>query len=167
MGEGRAGPRTAINNAGSAVLRFTSHILPSTVFWNGRCKATGLWATNPHNSRRFQLQPTIRKSELIAVFFLRARIIQRALDLASAVTTHLTAGGFAARSVNILSGTDAFPLGACTRLRSGTGIAAARLSSAKSDGRASPCLRAPISPAASRVSSRTLVTNAAEGSCPH
>ncbi|MEK7351432.1 MAG: hypothetical protein AAB177_11210, partial [Nitrospirota bacterium] len=29
-------------------------------------------------------------------------IIQRALDLASAVTTHLTAGGLAARSVNIL-----------------------------------------------------------------
>ena len=143
MGEGRVGPRTAINNAGSAVLRFTSHILPSTVFWNGRCKATGLWATNPHNSRRFQLQRRY------------------------AAATSLTAGGFAARSVNILLGTDAFPLGACTRLRSGKGIAAARLSSAKSDGRASPCLRAPISPAASRVSSRTLVTNAAEGSCPH
>jgi len=37
-----------------------------------------------------------------AVFFLRARIIQRALDLASAVTTHLTASGFAAQSVNML-----------------------------------------------------------------
>ncbi len=57
---------------------------------------------SPHYSRRLPLQPSIRKSELIAVFFLRARIILRALDLASAVTTHLTAGGLAAQSVNIL-----------------------------------------------------------------
>jgi hypothetical protein len=49
----------------------------------------------PHYSRRLLLHLAIRKSELIAVFFLRARIIQRALDLASAVTTHLTAGGLA------------------------------------------------------------------------
>jgi hypothetical protein len=57
---------------------------------------------SPHYSRRFLLQPSIRKSELIAVFFLRARIIQRALDFASEVTTRLTAGGLAAQSVNIL-----------------------------------------------------------------
>ncbi|HXC67746.1 MAG TPA: hypothetical protein VN638_10025 [Nitrospiraceae bacterium] len=38
------------------------------------------------------LQSPIQKSELIAVFFLRARIILRALDLASAVATRLTAG---------------------------------------------------------------------------
>jgi hypothetical protein len=48
------------------------------------------------------LQSQIRKPELIAVFFLRARIIQRALDLASAVATHLDAGELAAQSVNIL-----------------------------------------------------------------
>ena len=80
---------------------------------------------NPHHSRRLLLQPRIRKSELIAVFFLRARIIQRALDLASAVATHLTAGGLAAQSVNILLGTGALLFGACPRLRSsGTGTAA-------------------------------------------
>jgi hypothetical protein len=38
----------------------------------------------------------------VAVFFLRAGIIQRALDLASAVTTYLTAGGLVAQSVTIL-----------------------------------------------------------------
>jgi hypothetical protein len=38
-----------------------------------------------------------RKIRIIAVFFLRARIIQRALDLASAVATYLTAGGLAAQ----------------------------------------------------------------------
>jgi hypothetical protein len=43
------------------------------------------------------LQSQIRKPELIAVFFLRARIIQRALDLASAVATHMDAGGLAWR----------------------------------------------------------------------
>ena len=62
----------------------------------------GMRRTAPHYSRRLLLQPSMRKSELIAVFFLCARIIQRALDLASAVATHLTAGGLAAQSVNIL-----------------------------------------------------------------
>ena len=67
-------------------------------------------------NRRYQ------KSELIAVFFLRARIIQRALDLASAVATHLTAGGLAAQSVNMLLGTGALLPGDCPRLSSsGTG----------------------------------------------
>ena len=69
-------------------------------------------------NRRYQ------KSELIAVFFLRARIIQRALDLASAVATHLEAGGFAAQSVNILLGTGALLPGDCPRSESGTGTAA-------------------------------------------
>jgi hypothetical protein len=87
---------------------------------------------NPHHSRRLLLQPPIRKSELIAVFFLRARIIQRALDLASAVTTHLDAGGLAARSVNILFQVCIPPFR----------------------------LRAPVSLAVSAVSSRTLVNNA-------
>jgi len=36
------------------------------------------------------------------VCLLRARIIQRALNLASAVATHLTVGGLAAQSINIL-----------------------------------------------------------------
>jgi len=36
------------------------------------------------------------------VFFLRARILQRALGFASVVARHLTAGGLAAQSVNIL-----------------------------------------------------------------
>ena len=47
-----------------------------------------------------------------------------------AATTSLTAGGFAAQSVNILMGTGALLLGACPRLRSGTGTA--------EDGGASP-----------------------------
>jgi hypothetical protein len=51
-----------------------------------------------HHSRRLLLQPPIRKPELIAVFFLRARIIQKALDLASSMATHLD-GGRARRSV--------------------------------------------------------------------
>jgi hypothetical protein len=38
----------------------------------------------------------------MAVFFLRARIIQRALDLASAVTTHLSVGGLAPRTFDVL-----------------------------------------------------------------
>jgi hypothetical protein len=64
---------------------------------------TARWGCiSPHDSRRLLLQPPIRKSILIEVFFLRARIMLRALDLASAVTTHLTAGGLAAQSVNIL-----------------------------------------------------------------
>jgi hypothetical protein len=73
---------------------------------------------SPHNSRRLLLQPPIRKSELIAVFFLRARIIQRALDLASAGATHLD-GGQARRSVGQHTAGD------CPRLSSiGTGTAA-------------------------------------------
>lgn len=43
----------------------------------------------------FLLEPPIRKSELITVFSLRARIIQRALDLERAVATHLTVSGLA------------------------------------------------------------------------
>jgi hypothetical protein len=39
---------------------------------------------------------------------------------------------------DILLGTSALPLGACPRLRRGTGTVAARLSSPKSDGTASP-----------------------------
>jgi len=74
----------------------------------------------------------MRKSELIAVFSLRAGIIQRALDLANAVTTHLTAGGLAARSVNILFQVCLPP----------------------------SRLRAPVSHAVSAVSSRTLVNHA-------
>jgi len=41
----------------------------------------------------FYCKPPIRKSELIAVFFFRARIIQRTLDLASAVATTWTRTG--------------------------------------------------------------------------
>ena len=55
-----------------------------------------------------------------------------ALDLASVVTTHLTAGGLAARSVNILCQVCLPP----------------------------SRLRAPVSPGVSTVSSRTLVNNA-------
>jgi hypothetical protein len=75
-----------------------------------------------------------RRNEIrtFAVFFLRARIIQRALDLASAVATHLDAGGLAAQSVNIL-------FQVC-------------LPSSR--------LRAPVSLGVSAVSSRTLVNNA-------
>ncbi len=50
-----------------------------------------------------------------------------------------SAGGLALRVLNVLLGTGALLFGACTRLRgSGTGTAAARLSSPKSDGGASP-----------------------------
>jgi hypothetical protein len=48
-----------------------------------------------------------RKSEPIAVFFLRAKIVQRALDLASAVATHLDA-------VDLASGQAGSPLGRST-----------------------------------------------------
>ena len=51
----------------------------------------------------FSCNRRVRKSELIAVFFLRARIIQRALDLASAVATHLAAGGLATLGVSAVS----------------------------------------------------------------
>ncbi len=79
----------------------------------------------------FYCNRRVRKSELIAVFFLRARIIQRALDLASAVATHLTAGGLAAQSVNILCQVCLPP----------------------------SRLRAPVSRGVSAVSSRNLVNN--------
>jgi hypothetical protein len=63
--------------------------------------------------------------------FLRARSIQRALNLASAVATYLTAGGLAHRTLTVLLGTGALLLGACPCLRSsGTGTAG--------DGGASP-----------------------------
>ena len=73
----------------------------------------------------------MRKSELIAVFFLRAKIIQRAFDLASAVATHLTAGGLVAQSVTILFQVCLLP----------------------------SRLRAPVSHGVSAVSSRILVNN--------
>ena len=50
--------------------------------------------------------------------------MQRALDLASAVATHLAAGGLAPRSVNILLGTGALFPGDCPHSESGTGTAA-------------------------------------------
>ena len=86
----------------------------SNVWSNGSVLSSSISAflPSPHYSRRLLLQPPGRKSELIAVFFLRARIIQRALDLASAVTTHLTAGGLRGGSGNsdsVVSGSLASP----------------------------------------------------------
>ena len=69
-------------------------------------------------NRRYENQNSLRYS------FFAPGIIQRALDLASAVATHLTAGGLAARSVNILLGTGALLPGDCPRSESGTGTAA-------------------------------------------
>jgi len=63
-------------------------------------------------------------------FLLRAKIMSMALDLASAVTTRLSAGGLAPRTLNVLLGTGALLFCACPRLGSGTGTAA--------DGGASP-----------------------------
>ncbi len=86
-------------------------------------KGIGSCLPSLHYSRRLLLQLPRRKSELIGVFFLRARTIQRALDLASAVATHLTAGWLAARSVNILLGTGALLPGDCPHSEGGTGTA--------------------------------------------
>ena len=77
-------------------------------------------------------------------------------------TTSLTAGGLAARSVNILLGTGALLLDACSRpeehrdrqRRGSTELAEVRRRSQ------SPSLRAPVSLVVSAVSSRTLVNNA-------
>ena len=77
-------------------------------------------------NRRYENQNSLRYS------FFAPGIIQKALDLASAVATHLTAGGLAARLVNILFQVCLPP----------------------------SQLRAPVSPGISAVSSRTLVNNA-------
>ena len=61
------------------------------------------------------LQSPIRKSELIAVFFLRARMIQRALDLASAVATRLAAGGLVPQTFNVLHEHASGPPGSARR----------------------------------------------------
>ena len=82
-------------------------------------------------NRRYENQNSLRYS------FFAPGIIKRALDLASAVATHLTVGGLAARSVNILFQV-CFPPSR---------------------------LRAPVSLAVSAVSSRTLVNNAGNQIC--
>ena len=79
-------------------------------------------------------------------FLLRAKSMSMALDLASAVTTRLTAGGLAAQTFDVLLGTGALLFGACPRLGSRTGTA--------EDGGASPLgSRAPVSRGVSAVSS--------------
>jgi hypothetical protein len=93
----------------------------------------------------------IRKSKLIAVFFLRARIIQRALDLASAVTTHLSANGLAPWTFNVLLGTGVLHFGACPGLmNSGAGTVV--------EGGASPLNSARLSRAPSLILPYTYVT---------